>query len=110
MTFWGDERFRDAHLDSSEDTSHAHDQHGTPEPHESPWIMTVPLIVLAVLSTVGGFIGVPYALSSFFTERNVNVIEQTLEPVVAHACGNRRSQHSGVRLLLPSIDHRDVLS
>ena len=26
--------------------------------------MTVPLIVLAMLSTVGGLIGVPYALSS----------------------------------------------
>jgi NADH-quinone oxidoreductase subunit L len=45
--------------------------------------MTVPLIVLAVLSTVGGFIGVPYALSSAFTDRNVNVLEHTLEPVVA---------------------------
>jgi NADH-quinone oxidoreductase subunit L len=45
--------------------------------------MTVPLIVLAVLSTVGGFIGIPYALSSVFTDRNVNVIEHTLEPVVA---------------------------
>jgi NADH-quinone oxidoreductase subunit L len=45
--------------------------------------MTVPLIVLAVLSTVGGFIGVPYALSSLFTDRDVNVIEHTLEPVVA---------------------------
>jgi NADH-quinone oxidoreductase subunit L len=45
--------------------------------------MTVPLIVLAILSTVGGLIGVPYALSSVFTNRNVNVIEHTLEPVVA---------------------------
>jgi NADH-quinone oxidoreductase subunit L len=47
--------------------------------------MTVPLIVLAVLSTVGGFIGVPYALSSVFTDRDVNVIEHTLDPVVANA-------------------------
>ena len=45
--------------------------------------MTVPLIVLAVLSTVGGFIGVPYALSSVFTDKDVNVIEHTLDPVVA---------------------------
>ena len=35
--------------------------------------MTVPLIVLAVLSTVGGFIGVPYALSSIFSDHDVNV-------------------------------------
>ncbi len=106
MTFWGDERFRDAHLDSSEDTSHAHDQHGTPEPHESPWIMTVPLIVLAVLSTVGGFIGVPYALSSFFTERNVNVIERTLEPVIAHVpAGPARSHNEGAALSAAPGEH-----
>ena len=45
--------------------------------------MTVPLIVLAVLSTVGGFIGVPYALSSVFTHKDVNVLEHTLHPAVA---------------------------
>jgi NADH-quinone oxidoreductase subunit L len=45
--------------------------------------MTVPLIVLAVLSTIGGFIGVPYALSSVFTDKDVNVLEHTLEPAVA---------------------------
>jgi NADH-quinone oxidoreductase subunit L len=65
MTFWGTERF---------DATHS-------KPHESPRSMTIPLIVLAVLSTVGGFIGVPYA----FVNRDVNVIEHTLEPVVAHA-------------------------
>ena len=67
MTFWGEERF--------------HAEHD--KPHESPWIMTVPLIVLAILSTIGGFIGVPYALAN----RDINVIEHTLEPVVAHAPG-----------------------
>ena len=46
--------------------------------------MWIPLAVLAVLSTVGGFIGVPYALSSAFTDKDVNVLEHTLEPVVAH--------------------------
>jgi NADH-quinone oxidoreductase subunit L len=45
--------------------------------------MTVPLIVLAVLSTVGGFIGVPYALSSVFSHNDLNVIERTLEPAIA---------------------------
>jgi NADH-quinone oxidoreductase subunit L len=79
MTFWGPERFREPHPAHEEPDPH----HGPVEPHESPWIMTVPLIVLAVLSTVGGFIGVPYALSSLFTDRDINVIEHTLEPVVA---------------------------
>lgn len=44
--------------------------------------MTIPLIVLAVLSTIGGFIGVPYAMSSLATDKDINVIEHTLEPVV----------------------------
>ena len=63
MTFWGEERFDAAHS----------------KPHESPWSMILPLIVLAVLSTIGGFIGVPRALVG----RDINVIEHTLEPVVA---------------------------
>jgi NADH-quinone oxidoreductase subunit L len=78
MTFWGKERFRETHESKHQEPDH---HHGAVEPHESPWLMTVPLIVLAVLSTVGGFIGIPYALSS----RDINVIEHTLEPVVATA-------------------------
>jgi len=78
MTFWGKERFRETHDSKHQELDH---HHGPVEPHESPWLMTVPLIVLAVLSTVGGFIGIPYALSS----RDINVIEHTLEPVVATA-------------------------
>ena len=30
--------------------------------HESPWAMTIPLIVLAVLSIIGGYVGVPASL------------------------------------------------
>ena len=81
MTFFGKERFRDAHNAHHEEHDEHH--HGPVEPHESPWLMTVPLIVLAVLSTIGGFIGVPYALSSVATHDDVNVIEHTLKPVVA---------------------------
>ena len=83
MTFWGEERFRKV-----TPIHHAHeekdDHHRPVVPHESPRSMTIPLIVLAILSTVGGFIGVPYALSSLVTDRDVNVIEHTLEPAVAH--------------------------
>jgi NADH-quinone oxidoreductase subunit L len=94
MTFWGEERFRDTHaVKQVEPDAH----HGPVVPHESPWVMTIPLIVLAVLSTVGGFIGVPYALSSIFADRDVNVIEHTLDPVVArlpvgeHAVGESQA-------------------
>jgi NADH-quinone oxidoreductase subunit L len=41
----------------------AHDDHGHAHGvHESPMIMIAPLIVLAILSLVGGWVGVPHAL------------------------------------------------
>src|SRR5215831_18787391 len=82
MTFWGSERFgqaHDAHLDSN-----AADHHAV-TPHESPLSMTVPLIVLAILSTVGGLVGVPYAISSIVGGHPENYFEQILAPVVSSA-------------------------
>ena len=49
--------------------------------------MTVPLIVLAILSTIGGFIGVPYALGSLVGLHPTNYIEHTLDPVIAKVPG-----------------------
>ncbi len=37
---------------------HAQEGHGHGEPHESPWVMLGPLVVLAILSFVGGWIGI----------------------------------------------------
>ncbi len=96
MTFWGPERFRGKHdepAEGTDDRAHSTD-HGLQEPRESPWVMTVPLIVLAVLSTLGGFIGVPYALGSLVTDHPANYIEQSLEPVVSHtpAVGSHASE------------------
>jgi NADH-quinone oxidoreductase subunit L len=69
-----------AHDDDDED-EHAH-HHGPITPHESPWTMTVPLVALAILSTFGGLLGIPYALSGGAVN---NYFEHTLEPVVEHA-------------------------
>ncbi len=41
--------------------------------------MTVPLVVLAILSTLGGLVGIPYALSRGAVD---NYFEKTLEPVI----------------------------
>jgi NADH-quinone oxidoreductase subunit L len=49
------------------------DEKLVPHIHESPRIMTVPLIVLAVLAVIGGFIGLPH----------LSAIEGFLEPVFA---------------------------
>ena len=47
--------------------------------HESPWIMLFPLVALAVLSIIGGWIGVPAALGGS------NHFEHFLDPIFASA-------------------------
>lgn len=55
MTFWGKERFREKAEHHEIHGDHGHAEH---VPHESPPAMWVPLVVLAVLATVGGLIGI----------------------------------------------------
>jgi NADH-quinone oxidoreductase subunit L len=68
LTFWGKERFLDNHHDHASGHE-AHDKdHDTPAhhvhiPHESPASMWVPLAVLAVLATIGGFVGISPAFT-----------------------------------------------
>src|SRR5271170_2520784 len=45
------------------------DYRGHGHPHESPLVMTGPLMILAVLSLAGGFINVPHFLEPMFAER-----------------------------------------
>jgi NADH-quinone oxidoreductase subunit L len=87
MTFWSDERFHKTAGDPDHD-SHSkpgHEPTASHHPHESPLSMTIPLIVLAILSTIGGLVGVPYALSSLAGGHPENYFERTLDPVVKHA-------------------------
>jgi NADH-quinone oxidoreductase subunit L len=58
--------------------SERYDRHHPP--HESPAVMTVPLVVLAILSAVGGVLGIPSALSGGAIP---HVLEHWLEPVFA---------------------------
>lgn len=44
-------------------------------PHESPKVMMIPLIILAILSTIGGFVGVPESLGG------TSQINKFLDPV-----------------------------
>ena len=69
-----------AHDDDDDHDDEHHDLPADFHPHESPWTMTIPLIVLAILSTVGGLVGIPYALSGGAVP---NAFEKILEPVVA---------------------------
>jgi NADH-quinone oxidoreductase subunit L len=76
-------------VDDHEDEDEHHSLPADFHPHESPASMTIPLIVLAILSTVGGLVGIPYALSSAVGWGDVNVFERTLEPVIY-----KRSEHA----------------
>ena len=94
IVFHGEERFGKAHHDSAHghshatDAAHAHastDAHGAEEdahghddhhglapgqkPHESPWVITLPLILLAIPSALIGFITIePMLYGSFFKD------------------------------------------
>lgn len=65
MTFWGRERFgKHEHTPGHE----VHEDHPTPghhahTPHESPKSMWVPLVVLAIFATIGGFAGISTAFT-----------------------------------------------
>ena len=59
------------HDDHGDDAAHGHAWHG---PHESPSLMTAPLMVLALGAFAAGFVGIPAALGGN------NAIEHFLEP------------------------------
>ena len=74
LVFHGKERYDqnpDAHHDDHNTAHSAHDAHGgqhdQPKPHESPWVVTVPLILLAIPSVVIGFMTIqPMLFGEFF--------------------------------------------
>jgi len=62
--------------------------------HESPKIMTVPLTVLAVLSVIGGYVGIPHVLGG------ANHIHEFLAPVLGGGGGTEPAKaHAGISLI-----------
>src|SRR3984885_5551447 len=55
LTFFGESRAQAA---AHDDHGHGHG-HGV---HESSWVMLTPLVILAILSVIGGWVGVPEAM------------------------------------------------
>ncbi|MEP6946211.1 MAG: NADH-quinone oxidoreductase subunit L [Acidobacteriota bacterium] len=84
----------DVHVDDDDDEDEHHHLPHDFKPHESPWTMTVPLIILAILATVGGLVGIPYAVSSMAGAGDINVFEHTLDPVVADEGQEAAKLHS----------------
>ena len=78
MTFEGKEKFSISG-GSQPDGRHSASggDHHKQRPHESPKLMTIPLVVLAVLSVIGGFIGIP----EIFSGEHGNLFHTWLAPV-----------------------------
>jgi NADH-quinone oxidoreductase subunit L len=71
LVFHGEERYDqnpDAH--HAHDDHHGHDDHGHDHgPHESPWVVTVPLVLLAIPSVLIGFYTIdPLLYGEFFSD------------------------------------------
>ncbi|MGV9250498.1 NADH-quinone oxidoreductase subunit L [Streptomyces sp. NPDC003697] len=82
MTFFGEERWRDRPTPSpaepdAEPAAEERGAHAEPHPHESPRVMTIPMIVLAVGSVFGGAF---FSLGDRFLH--------WLEPVTGHEEGH----------------------
>lgn len=82
LVFHGKERYDqnpDVHHDDHH--GHGHDDHHH-EPHESPWVVTVPLILLAIPSVVVGFMFIqPMLFGDFF--KDVIFVDAAKHPAMA---------------------------
>jgi len=104
LVFHGPERFRDkpfppeahddlaadhehgadAHISHAEPDAHAHDPHGPP--HESPGVVTWPLILLAIPSVLIGFFTIgPMLFGDFF--RGAIAVDRELHPAMEELAG-----------------------
>ena len=84
LAFHGEERFRHAetaHIDHGE-AKHTHDQPGHDEhghgatPHESPWVITVPLVLLAIPSFYAGWAYIDTVLFGDYFKSSIAIAAQ----------------------------------
>src|SRR5215467_13512800 len=114
MTFFGDLRLgevdigEEAHAahapaqaqHGAASQSHGHDEeeHGHGGVHESPWIMLAPLVILAILAFVGGWVGIPAAMSGS------NHFEHFLSPAIqAPLTGEGGEESAKLELIFAGI-------
>ncbi|MCI4441659.1 NADH-quinone oxidoreductase subunit L [Tibeticola sp.] len=81
LVFHGKERFNQAHGHGHGHGDHDH-QGGGHAPHESPWVVTLPLILLAIPSVAIGYLTIePVVFGSFFD--GVIAVDAARHPVMA---------------------------
>jgi NADH-quinone oxidoreductase subunit L len=104
MTFGGEYRGGPAAHDVKHESAdahamhdkHGHDAHGHGEPHESPWVMLGPLVVLAILSLVGGLVGIGDRFEHFLAP----VFQATAGAELAHETTGEAASHTTEYLLM----------
>jgi NADH-quinone oxidoreductase subunit L len=114
MTFWGKERFREKPEHHEIHGEHGHAEH---VPHESPRSMWMPLVVLAVLATIGGLVGIgpafEWATGTKHPGGNLN-ISNWLAPIVWNpATGEFNVPHASehgpvVEHAAPAVTHAET--
>jgi NADH-quinone oxidoreductase subunit L len=82
LVFHGKERF-DQNPDAHHDDHHGHDaHHGAHVPHESPWVVTAPLVLLAIPSVVIGFMSIDAMLFGDFLKDAI-IVNAEKHPAMA---------------------------
>jgi NADH-quinone oxidoreductase subunit L len=82
------------HHDPGEPAGHGHHPHGSVIPHESPPSMWVPLAVLAVLATIGGFVGIsPAFTGGAHVGGKLNIVNW-LDPIIWNPATGQFGKHS----------------
>jgi NADH-quinone oxidoreductase subunit L len=121
MTFFGESRFEAAHFEAAHLDDHGaavharkdtkltavadpESAHGLPPAHkpghgvhESPWVMLGPLVILAILSVVGGWIGWPEALGGS------SWISHWLNRTLAPGAGETAGGSNGLEMALAGL-------
>lgn len=103
LAFFGKDRWKNKPEPKSEmelataDSGHD-DHHGKAQaPHESPWIMLFPMVVLAVLSVFGGLLQIPFG-GEHFADR----LDNFLNPLIGQYQTERHVE-SSTKLILAII-------
>ncbi len=96
LTFFGE--YRGPNPEAAGHGHDAHDAHGDSHghgaPHESPWVMIVPLMILALLSLAGGWIGVPHSLhGSDHFDTFLSPIVQSVAPETGSAVASTTAEN-----------------
>ena len=98
LVFHGKERFHHKPFPPADD--HAHDDHGHAHiPHESPWVVTAPLLLLAVPSVVIGYMTIgPMLYGDFF--KDAIFIDAAKHPAMAELA---KEFHGPLAMALHSV-------